>query len=402
MYDWTKSYIEELDTMKIGFVTPFFSPRAGGSAIAPYQLARQLVRKGHEVVVFTSDVYRDTLKFPDEHGLRILQSKCVLTSSGFYYSPAMVQSIRENVSDVDVLHMHNFRTYQNIISRKVAVESRLPYILQAHGSVPPVTKRFSKWLFDEAFGSRILRDAWAIIASSQMEIQEYISVGVDPHKLVTIPVGIDTQDYASLPAPGQFRAKFGLGDDVKMILYLGRIDKTKGIGFLLKSYARLRLKGTNSTSVLVLAGPDGGYMNNAKRLARKLRVDDHIIITGMLSEYPKMCALSDADLIVSPCYFESFGLATIEGAAASKPVIVIKDTPMAHFVEGWHFGMTATYDDFDEFSREMATILDDTQIGMTMGSNGRKFVFANLDWVGIASEYEKTYETAARNRRRAD
>lgn len=144
---------------------------------------------------------------------------------------------------------------------------------------------------------------------------------------------------------------------------------------------------------MVVAGPDVGYASDAKRLASSLNLGKSVIFTGMLPEDQKRCALTDADLVVYPSRSEPFGIVALEAAASSKPVIVSKSTPMAATVEAGRFGMAVSYGDVDELAKMMGAAIGDEELANTMGSNGRKLVFADFDWVKVARRFERAYES---------
>jgi len=121
--------------MKILQVIQFFSSNHGGSAVVPYELSKNLQKRGHEVTVLTTDFQLNNDFIDSLEGVEVIPFHCQLNIGGLLVSPSINKYLNENIAKFDIIHMHNFRTYQNIIVYKYAKKYNIPCILQAHGSV---------------------------------------------------------------------------------------------------------------------------------------------------------------------------------------------------------------------------------------------------------------------------
>ncbi len=212
--------------------------------------------------------------------------------------------------------MHGHRNPYNVFISHYARKYNIPYIVQAHGDIPRIIAwRRLKWLYDILFGYRLLRDASKVIALSEVEAEQYRSMGVPEEKIAIIPNGIDLSEYAVLPSKGAYKRKFGIPEEKKIILYLGRIHKTKGIGLLIKAYTHLINDRHCKDALLVIAGPDDGFLNEAKALANVLGVYNSIVFTGFISSEDKLKALVDADVFVTPSFY-GFPITFLDSARA--------------------------------------------------------------------------------------
>jgi glycosyltransferase involved in cell wall biosynthesis len=318
--------------MRILQVIPYFRPAYafGGSLEVVYQISKELVRRKHKVVVYTSDAKdsRSRLRMsPDDiiDGIEVHRFRNLalmpIRKFRLYITPRLISRAKEEAKEFDVIHFHMYRTFQNIIVAYYAKKYGVPYILQAHGSPPRImTKQKLKLVYDVLFGYRLLRDAAKVIALSKIEAEQYKRMGVPDEKIAIIPNGIDLSEYAELPPKGSFKRKFGIPEDRKIILYLGRIHKTKGIDLLVRAYAHLKNEMRCRDVVLVIAGPDDGYLSEAKALANSLGLNNSVMFTGFISSEDKLMALVDAEVFVTPSFY-GFPMTFLEACAVGTPIV---------------------------------------------------------------------------------
>ena len=379
--------------MKILQAVPFFSPVHGGSAIVSYYLSRELAKREHEVTIFTSDCKLSQEWVESLHQVKIYPFKTRLNWAKFYVTPSMMKNTEEKIKYFDVIHMHNYRSFQNLVLHHYARKYSVPYVLQAHGSLPRImAKQRLKWIYDVLFGYRLLKDASKVIALSPLEAEQYRDMGVPGEKIEVIPNGIDLSEYADLPPKGSFKKKFSIGDDKKIVLYLGRIHKTKGIDFLVKAYAHLVRRMNFKDAVLVIAGPDDGYLSELRQLVSNLKIADKVLFTGMLSEKEKTSAYVDSNVVVNVEPRNVFGLVPLEAAASYKPVIVADGNVMSEIVNRGSFGFSVRYGDIYKLAETMGKMLTNANLSRKIGQKGRKYVFENCRWANVVAKLEKVYK----------
>ena len=109
----------------------------------------------------------------------------------------------------------------------------------------------------------------------------------------------------------------------KTIVYIGRLEKRKGVSFLLDAYAKLR--ETKNDVSLIIAG-DGKLRTGLEARVAKLQIPD-VSFVGFVSEGEKVRLLQTADVYCSPAlYGESFGIVLLE-ALSAECVVVCGDNP---------------------------------------------------------------------------
>ena len=374
--------------MKILQVTPFFSPVHGGSAEVPYHLSEELVKRGHEVTIYTSDYKLSQEYISSIPGVKVHSFRTWLSLANLYLTPGIIKKAREEIRHSDVIHMHNYRTFQNVVVAHYARKHSIPYVLQAHGSATTFfQKRWLKRTFDAIWGYRILKDASKVIAVTEMEAEQYKSMGIVENKIEVVQSGIDLSEFDNLPERGEFRRKHGLDSKQKIILYLGRINRIKGLDLLVKAFTELS-KPLNEAK-LVIVGPDDGYLHFLKKLIADLEISHKVLFTGPLYERERLRAYVDADVYVLPSSYEIFGITILEAMACGIPVVVTDRCGIADVING-QAGVAVSYDK-DELSNAILRMLSDEKMRREFGERGRLLVRDKFNWEKIAERIETVY-----------
>jgi len=357
------------------------------------------VRRGHEVVVYTTDIkdrysrLADIQGGRDMEGIKVYYFRNISNSLATKYRLAvprgMSVAVEREISNFDIIHLHNVRTFQNIIIHRYARKYHIPYVLQARGSlVTFFYKGWQKRIFDVIWGRRILKDATKLVALTPIEAEQYRNMGISEDKIEIIPNGIELSEFANLPERGRFRRKHGLGDDQRIILYLGRIHKIKGLDLLVRAFAELS-RPSNSVK-LVIAGPDDGYLPPLRKLIANLGISNEVLFTGHLYGEDKVEAYVDADVFVLPSTYEIFGNVVLEACACGTPVIVTDRCGIASAVDG-QAGLVVPYDK-DQLRDALSHMLSDDKMRLQFGEKGKLLVRERFSWEKIAERIEDIYK----------
>ncbi len=347
----------------------------GGSQRVVYQISKELVKRGHDVWVYTSDAKRGNLRERVKESVETFDgitvfhfrhiSHQLIERIGFVVTPGMGRSLERESGHFDVIHLHEPRGYQHLCVWRLASKKKIPYVVHGHGILG--YGDISHRLYDFVCGKRVLRSASMSIALNDHEVEEFRRLGVASNKIRVIANGIDLSQFSELPPKGTFKKSFGIGDDEKIILYLGRIRRAKGIDFLVRCFAQL-VRNEKQSLRLVIAGHDEGFLGETKLLVDSLGVSDSVLFSGALNEKDKINAYVDSALCAYLGQFEPFGLVPLEAAACGTPVLVSKETYMAEIVDREGFGVSTRYGDVSGTVSIVRRLLDDDDLSHRMGS----------------------------------
>ena len=387
--------------MRILQVIPIFClPELfGGSQMVLYQISKALVKRGHDITVYTSDLKDLHVVVKEDiegvEGIKIVRFKNVnrtfSRATRFVISPRMVEALDKEIQKFDIIHLHGARGFEHLVVHKYSRKRGVPYIVHAHGILGAransVTEKVLRFAYDNLIGRKIIKDATRAIALNDIEAKQYANIGVHEDKIRIIPNGIDLSEFESLPVRGEFRKKYGLNGNQKIILNLGRLHKTKGLDLLAKAFAGLSRELDNVK--LVIVGPDDGYLPMLKGLIKELKLEEKVVFTGPLYGEEKLEAYVDADVFVNPRADEPFGLVVLEACACGTPVICSEGCGIAGILDG-QAGLVVPYDK-DQLQRAILRILSDDKLREWFGERGKSLVREQFNWDKIVEQVETVY-----------
>lgn len=377
--------------MNILHVIPYLNPKRGGDVNVCSMVAKELSRRDNKVTIITTDYEFDEEYARSLENVIINPFHCVIDISLFLFSPSMIKWIKKNIKEFDIVHLHDFRTFQNILICHYAKKYRVPYIIQAHGDLPYADiKNMRKRIFDELFGYSILSNASGLIALTTTEVEDYINMGAKKENIIIIPNGIDLSDFRNLPQKGGFRKKIGVNQDYKIILYIGRIHKTKGLDMLFYAFRYLLdSQETSNQIILLVIGPDYGELSSLKKLAKDLNISNNVIFTGFVNQGEKMEALVDADIFVTPTYL-GFPVSFIEACICGKPIVTTTNGDTLEWLNNF-VGYVVDFDSH-RLATAMFNILNNRSIVEQFGAEGKRLVREKFNWTNIVNNIECFYK----------
>ena len=375
---------------------------SGGVVRSVYTLSKELASRGHNVTVYTTDGCTKRLdveknKRVDLDGVNVYYFSNISNTLRMRFKIAtpvhLLRVTGKTIKNYDVIHIHEPRTTIAWIVSYYARKHKIPYVVHARGSLTLTTGRTNfKKVFDLLFGKKTITEASKLVALTRDESKQYIEMGADPEKIEVIPNAIDLSLYESIPSQGELREKYGISSQDKIILFLGRLNKIKGIDLLLEAFAEITEELDNVR--LVIVGPDDGYQQKTNQLIDELGIKDKTTCTGPLYEDDKLAAYVDADVYVLPSRYEIFGNTVLEACACGTPVIVTERCGVSDFVS--EFGYVSSFDK-KELKETIIKVLTDPSLPKTINEQ-QELLKERFSQKVIVGEIENIYKEVARQR----
>jgi glycosyltransferase involved in cell wall biosynthesis len=381
--------------MKILHASLFFSVRTGGGTTdLIYKLAREQASRGHEVTIYAGDYRLDRDYVQSLNGVRVRSFRSWM-NFGFYLMPGLIPAARRELPHFDVIHLHVYRSFQNIVIHHFARKFGVPYVMDAHGSLGRfVRKRQVKAAFDRVFGEELLRDATRCIGETDMGVREYLERGVAPDKVVRIAPPFSLEEFADLPPAGLFRQRSGIGNSCRIVMFLGRIHWIKGIDILTESFAQLAEARPDVR--LVIVGPDDGYRPSIEALIDRLQIRERVIFTGFLAGREKLSALVDADVVVQTSRYEQGAWAPIEAVLCGTPIIVSDNSGAGEDVRRMDAGYLVEFDNRHDLRQKIEYVLAHPNEARAKTLAAKVYVERHLSMSRCVEQYDRLYEECLR------
>ena len=386
--------------MKIlhGFIL-FSVEIGGGTSDFIYKICKAQAKAGLKPTILSGSYAFDQELADSLDGVDFYVVKTWMHKQGFSLMPGLVLWCRNNLQQYDVVHMHVYRTFQNIVLYYYCRKYNIPYVMDAHGSTPYFTsKNFIKKLFDKFIGKSILKNASVLLAETEVGVDEYINLdeAINKDKIVILSPPFDTDEYLKLPKKGDFRKKYNISLDKKVISFLGRVHYIKGNDFLIKGFAEFFKYNKNSK--LVIIGPDDGHMTECKKIVDDLGIKDRVIFTGFLGGEYKNSALVDSDIVVQLSRQEQGAWAPLEAVLCETPIVVTKHTGTGEDIKRLNAGYLVDFDDVKGLSNIFTNIFDNYDSAMDKTLQAKQYIEQHLSFNCRVGEYTDIYNNSIENK----
>lgn len=376
--------------VRIGIVTTVFAPNAecGGPVTVAGQHARELVRRGHEVTVFTSDLiafaprtHLGALECQDD-GLTIRYFRSWAPRPRYPAVLARVAAgIRERATRLDVVHIHFAR---EVIPASTAAATRslgIPTVLQPHGMLGNVAG--IRGVVDRLWVRRALENASVVLALQDHERGqlERLAPGA---RIRILPNGI-----AAGSSPG--RAD-GNGHHPKTVLFLARLHPRKRVMAFIEMARLLRDGGVDARFVVV--GHDAGDRAQAERRVSALGLSDAVSFAGGVPASEVAAWYEAADVYVLPAVDEPFPLTALEAMRAGVPVVVTDRCGISSALERAGAALVSSPDPAS-LSHHVKRILTDSEVADRLATAGPRSVATTFSITSVVDHLEELYADAA-------
>jgi phosphatidylinositol alpha-mannosyltransferase len=356
--------------------------RGGGVQEFVRAQRQELVKRGHDVRIITPQ--------PREIGDIDMEGLLFVGSGNDFRSPlgtttAVSASIDDEALEqmletekFDILHFHE--PWQPFLSRQILTRSKCVNIGTFHAKVPenlmsrtvirvvtPYTKSELKYL-DE-------------LTATGAPAAEYVSTLTD-RPISIIPLSIDLKRFRR-PANRSSAAGHS-------ILYVGRLERRKGVRYLLRAYSLLQQEEDDLE--LIIAG-DGPERDMLERLADELGLKN-VSFLGYVSDETKLQLLRDADLFCSPAiYGEGFGIVLLEAMATGLVTVAGDNSGYATALQG--LGAISLVDtrQSSEFARRLRALLKEPPLRKAWQDWAAEYI-KQFSHENVVDQYEELYRAA--------
>jgi len=378
----------------------------GGREEHIFYISKELIQRGHDVSVITSDymasgeplIGRKARQIP---GFKIITLKGYQTQipPGRILIPDLMETLLKN-NNVDVIHAHG-------MGEQVAQDAF--YAAKIKGVPFVFTPHFHPWWsYEKLHAQRI----WKVLQETQLRmIAEHsdalISVSETGQKdfikyvkykgknMVVIPNGLDPD--LKIPSKEEIRAvweKFKIPPNKKYLIFLGSVtNPRKGALEAVQVFRQVREKMPDAHMLVV--GPwSSRYISTTPvlKIVEKLAKAKHVTVTGYVSESDKYSLLAGADVMVSPTVYEAFGITLAEALYCKIPVVATKVGGVPYVIRDKIDGfLIKEQTNIPAFARACLRLLRNPELAKKMGQAGHERVKRKFQWDKVSQKLEELY-----------
>ena len=398
--------------MRVAIVSEHASPlatlggvEAGGQNVHVAALARELGRRGVEVVVHTR---RDATSLPP----RVRLAPNVVVDHVDAGPPEAIANPIDNLlpfmdefaddlfhkwSDEppDVVHSHFWMSGRAALSAARPLGLPVVHTFHALG----VVKRRQQGSKDtsprERLGEEdaIVRAADLIVAQCSDEVFELVRLGADLAKIRVIPSGVDTAQFT--PEGSSWPRTPG----VPRIVVVSRLVERKGVGNVITALADVR-----DAELLIGGGPARDRLRESpearrlQALAHEAGVADRVRFLGRVGcdDVPRL--VRSADVVVCVPWYEPFGIVPLEAMACGVPVVAAAVGGLIDTVVDGVTGIHVPPRRPDLIADALRTLLGDAELRATLGRAGMRRVRERFTWRRTADAMLEAYAAVTARR----
>ena len=354
------------------------------------QLSKELVNKGHEVQVFSSNLSKERSKttvssYDLVEGIearRFKVFKIPRVFSGYVPSPSFVKALLG--SDADIIHAHSYVYFPTYVSAFSKAIKKTVLVLTTHQ--PPTQSAFQNQLlmnmYNNSIGKFALGIADGIIAITELEKTFLAKVaGVQLKKIKVIPEGVDLK---------QFHPKGVKSKKKKEILYVGRLSSEKGLLYLIDAVPKVISKYPSAKFVFV--GEDCGIKQAITERAQEHEVEQNIEFLEPKFGADLAGVYRNANLFVLPSLYETFGLVILEAMASGLPVIATKVGGVPTLIKDGYNGYLVSPGDSNALAEEIIRLLSSHSLYKRMSKHNIETA-KHYSWKRIVNSIENFYKS---------
>lgn len=363
--------------MKVGLISFHSFSQPGGVKRHVLGLYKEFKKRGIEVKIIVprrkkeEDYGKDVILLGTSFPLNFSGSQSDFCVN---FNPLAIESLLEK-ENFDILHLHNFGFPSAF---QILERSKSLNVLTFHANVEDskFLKNFPTFLY--LFRKMVQWKIGGVIGVAPLILKVFRK---NNGPKIIIPNGIDATEFN----PGVPKLKeppYDKEDKIK-ILFVGRIEKRKGLIYLLRAYKILEKKFTNLTLTVV---GEGELKNDCKRFARKNNLKE-VYFKGEVESSKLPSYYASSDIFCSPAIFgESFGLVLLEAMASGLSFVAFGNQGYKELLKGKKGErFLAEPKDYRGLAQKLEILIKNPELRKEMGEWGR-IEAQNYSWQKVAGQ----------------
>lgn len=282
----------------------------------------------------------------------------------------------------DVLHTHNRTAHYYAVLATLGGRPRT-VVNTSHGMGASRSKDRR-----ELFFSYCASRTDCMVAVSEMVRQHMRERGLPADKLQVVYNGIEADKYPGTNSLARARlcAELGLGDELRLVGTVGRLNRLKDPATLIRAFAHLH--ASRADTALVMIG-DGSLRGGLEEQVRELGLARSVRFLGDRDDVPAL--LAGLDVFAMSSLSEGFSIALLEACASSLPVVATRVGGNPEIINHDVSGLLVPSADPVALAGALQTLLDEPERARRLGAAGREWVVRHATLDAMTARYAEVY-----------
>jgi len=375
-----------------------FHNKSGGLETQNRVLAEGLVKNGHKVIVISTSLSNSKKNYLFEKGVGyyFVKSPLGIYSSKWYQESLNAFKIFIKRESFDVLISQSSagkEVFKSVLDiRKVTInhgtsfgeiKNRFKTIKSFRNIGRFLLKDIPMWFKGRVEDREIFKASDLIVCvSSILADQVKKEFPKFKEKVVVVDNGVEVKRFKVQDSRLKAKKNRPIG-----LLYIGRIDREKGIEILLKAFSILCRKSYTLHLNLVGFGPHLGEFRN---LSKRLGIDDVVTFVGEVSNDQTPKYYKQADIFILPSLRqEGFPMVLAEAMAASLPIIASSIGGIPSAVKNNTNGLLVKPKSVESLSKALESLVVDKKLRNELSEGSRRFSKAKYSQDIMIKKYIK-------------
>ena len=309
----------------------------------------------------------------------------VKSNNKWLYSKNWILSIDSIVNKygIEIIHIHGVWLYPQLIGAKYAIRNKIPLVLSAHGMYQP-------WLWKKG---TLKKKIYFYFLSKKWFSKASVIHAITPDETQNLKLHFQKNIFIEIPNLISMNTeKEQVLNTKKYVLYLGRLNKTKGIDLLIKAFSQIE----NQTVKLKIAGGFNHYKEELESLVKSLNLTKQVEFLGLVKNEIKNDLIRNSWVMVSPSHSDVIGMVNLEAASFKTPVIT---TFKVGLKKEWNTnGGKLINPNIEELKNALIEVFSWTvEERNTNGKHLYDFVKQHYSWNLRLKDWRNLYEIAVKN-----
>lgn len=237
-----------------------------------------------------------------------------------------------------------------------------------------------------------------IVTATPHDLEEETAYGFarrSKYRVIYHAIQPERMASAHSESPEVLKYRMGLDVYYPILGTAARLDREKGIEFLIEAVAQL--KNRFPEIVLLIIG-DGPLRENLLVLAKQLNIMNHVRFLGLRDDVPDLLRL--LDIFVLPSLYEATGIVLAEAMAFGKPIVSTQVGGLPELVHHGEDGFLVPPGDVARLVEKIARLARDQELAHRMGERAAQKARQIFDMSKMLADYEGIYQTLANKKRK--